>query len=240
MMGALILAVGATAGAELIADGDFEACPNGATLRRDDRGQDWYESRKDTKEGRRLLKLSTKNIGGNATHKAMIKAHPELNTYLTQRFSEPQTGRMRVQYDVFVREILPDDNHSAFCFVGASNDRKRGPNSTDRERFVYLAFENSQTSGKLNIVAREGKNKWKDRTIVARDLDPERWYTITLEIDIKGRSYDVTVEGVTTGVELEAFRTGRKPLKKLTHISFASWNDGAGTFYVDNVSAIAH
>ena len=38
---------------------------------RDSKGQDWYESRRDGKEGRALLKLSTKDIGGNATRKAV-------------------------------------------------------------------------------------------------------------------------------------------------------------------------
>jgi hypothetical protein len=41
---------------------------------------------------------------------------------------------------------------------------------------------------------------------------------------------------VSQPVELKAF--GRAP-KSLSAISFASWNDGPGTFYVDNVTAAA-
>ena len=42
------LLVGAdAAAADLLVEGDFEACPKGAALRRDDKGQDWYESRRD-------------------------------------------------------------------------------------------------------------------------------------------------------------------------------------------------
>jgi len=40
-------------------------------------------------------------------------------------------------------------------------------------------------------------------------------------------------------VELDAFSPSGKAPKRLTHISFASWNDGAGTFYIDNVIARA-
>ena len=239
VLGAVLLLGSVTAGTDLLVDGDFEACPNGATLRRDDRGQDWYESRKNTPEGRRLLKFSTRDIEGNATHKAMIKGHPELNTYLTQRFAEPQQGRLWLQYDILLREILPDDNRSAFCFVGASNDNRRGPNSSDKERFVFLGFENAEEEGLLNLCAREKRSGWRDRTVVARGLEPHRWYTINLEIDIPEEVYRAQVVGASEPVELEAYRRGWSPLDELTHVTFASWDDGAGTFYVDNVTATA-
>jgi hypothetical protein len=168
----------------------------------------------------------------------MIKAHPELNTYLTQRFTEPQKGDFSVRYDIYVREILPDDNRSAFFFVGASRDKKNGPNSTGKERFIFLGFENAEQAGKINLFAREGKKKWEEKTIVAENLDLKTWYTIEVVVYTDAKAFEVTVEGVmTVPMELEAF--GSKPPTKLSHISFASWNDGAGTFYVDNVSARA-
>ena len=223
--------------ADLIVDGDFEATASGKILRRDDKGQDWYESRKDSDAGRALLKLSTKNIGGNHTRKAMIKADPELNTYLSQRFPEPQSIYLFVQYDIYIREILPDDNRSAFFFVGAIKDKKGGPNSTGRERFVFLGFENGGENGKINLFAREGESKWADKTIVARDLDLKKWYTISVEMNIPEGVYEVTVVGVTEGMELESLYYKGKTPDGLSHLSFASWNDGAGTFYVDNVVA---
>ncbi|MFH1845637.1 MAG: hypothetical protein ABIF77_20830, partial [bacterium] len=160
------LAVSAVAG-ELILDGDFETSTKGSDLRRDAKGQDWYESRKDTGEGRELLKLSTKKVGGNQTHKSMIKAHPELNTYLTQRFAEPQTFFLTVSYDIYIKEILADDNRSAFCFVGGVKDKKGGPTSTGKERFVFLGFENAEEAGKVNLFVREGDSDWAGRTVVA-------------------------------------------------------------------------
>ena len=226
-----------TSAADLVVNGDFEAITNGADLRRDSKGQDWYESRRDTDEGSALLKLSTKNVGGNKTKKAMIKAHPELNTYLSHRLSQPQTGSLTVQYDIYVREILRDDNRSAFFFLGAIKDKKGGPNSTGAERFVFLGFENDTEAGKMNLFAREGETLWNEKTIVTRGLELEKWYTIVVEADIWAAVYRVKVEGVTDWFELESFYYKGKTLNKVTHLSFASWNDGAGTFYVDNVSA---
>lgn len=231
----LLLFVSPLAAEELIVDGDFSATPNGATLRRDDKGQDWHESRRDSKEARKLLMLSEKKIGGNATKKAIIKGDLKHNTYLTQRFSSPQKGKLSIEYRVYVREIFPDDNRSAFCMVGTNRDGKNGPNSTGNERFVFLGFENAEQEGKINLFAREGKKKWDDRTIVAANLDLKKWYTIEVVVDAKDKSYEVEVKDVTEPVKLKAF--GSKPPKELSHISFASWNDGAGTFYVDDVSA---
>lgn len=235
----LLLAAMQDAGAapgELLVDGDFETVGNGASLRRDDKGQDWYESRRDGAEGHALLKLSTRDVGGNATHKAMIKADPEHNTYLSQRFA-PQTGRFMVQYDLYVREILPDDNRSAFFLVGGIKDRKNGPNSTGAERFVFLGCENGSSGGLMNLFAREGSSAWGERTPVALNLELGRWYTIVADIDVAAGVYRVKVNGVTDWFDLESFYTKGKALKKLTHLSFASWDDGAGTFYVDNVRA---
>ena len=73
--------------------------------------------------------------------------------------------------------------------------------------------------------------------IVARELEPGRWYTITVDLWVADEVYEVSVEGVVELVPLDAFETKKKPPRSITHVSFASWNDGAGTFYVDNVSA---
>jgi hypothetical protein len=166
----------------------------------------------------------------------MIKADPEHNTYLSQRFA-PQTGRFMVQYDLYVQEILPDDNRSAFFLVGGIKDKKNGPNSTGAERFVFLGCENGASGGLMNLFAREGDSAWGERTPVAPNLELGRWYTIVADIDVAAGVYRVKVNGVTDWFDLEAFYTKGKAPKKLTHLSFASWDDGAGTFYVDNVRA---
>ncbi len=225
------------AAADLITDGDFESCRSGKSLRRDSKGQDWYESRHDGK-GRLLLKLSTKNIGGNKTHKAMIKGDPDLNTYLSQWFAEPQTGRFLVRYDIYVREIFPDDNRSAFFFLGQIWNKTGGPNSTASERFAFLGFENAGEEGKMSLFARESDLKWSERTMVVSELDLQKWYTISVDVDVQESIYRVRVEGVSDWFELESVYYKDETPAELTHLSFASWNDGAGTFYVDNVSAV--
>jgi hypothetical protein len=224
-----------SAAADLIVDGDFESCRKGAELRRDAKGQDWYESRRDG-DGRGLLKLSTRSIGGNDTRKAMIKGDVDLNTYLSQRFPEDLTEGFVVRYDIFIREIFPDDNRSAFFFLGGIKDKKGGPNSTASERFVFLGFENADEEGKLNLFAREGKSGWGDRTVAATGLPRETWLTIIVRVHPEDCIYEVQVAGATDWVPLDCFKHKGKSPKELTHLSFASWNDGAGTFYVDNVS----
>jgi hypothetical protein len=237
LIGPQPVALAADPGVELLRDGDFEATRNGDQLRRDDEGQDWYESRKQSRSARKLLKFSTRDIAGNATHKAMIKAHPEKNTYLSQRFAAPQTDQLTVRYDICVREIRPEYDRSAFCFVGTSSDRKRGPNSTGAERFVFLGFQNTDREGKIDLFAREADRSWDERTVLVEDLELMTWYTITVTIDVAARSYTVQVDDGPPSAPLQAFRAGAGPPTSLTHVSFASWNDGAGTFYVDGVSA---
>jgi len=180
----LVLCSGAATAAELVTDGDFEGHKNGAQLRKDGKGCDWYESRKDTEEGSGLLKLSTKNIGGNKTKKAMIKANPELNTYLTNRLTEPQEFAVTARFDIYIKEILPDDNRSGFIMLGGIKDKKGGPNSTGQESFVFMGFENGATPGSINLFAREGQTKWAEKTLVAEDLKLETWYTIVIEANI--------------------------------------------------------
>lgn len=234
--GLVLLAAGAALATELVIDGDFEGHKNGAQLRKDGKGCDWYESRKDTDEGRGLLKLSTRKIGGNKTKKAMIKAHPELNTYLTTRLLESQDFELTATFDIFVREILPDDNRSAFILLGGIKDKKGGPNSTGKERFVFMGFENGAEPGTMNLFAREGQTKWAEKTLVVEGLKLETWYTITIAANIPEGFYTAEVNGVSEPFELESFYTKGRTPDKISHLSFASWNDGAGTFYVDNVS----
>jgi len=236
----MILLVGMMAGpslaADLVVDGSFENQKNGADLRKDSKGSDWYESRKDTEAGSKLLKLSTKDIGGNDTKKAMIKASPELNTYLSQRLTAAQDLIVTVSFDIFIKEILPADNRSAFIMLGNIKDKKGGPNSTGKERFVFMGFENATEPGQINLFAREGSTKWAEKTMVASGLELEHWYTINIEANIPEGFYTTTVVGVTEPFELESFYTKGRTPDNISHISFASWNDGAGTFYVDNVS----
>ncbi|MBD3334676.1 MAG: hypothetical protein GF355_04090 [Candidatus Eisenbacteria bacterium] len=222
----------------LLVDGDFEANDAGKELRRRERPQGWYESRRNG-DGRMQLKLSTKKIYGNATRKAMIKAHPELNTYLSQKFSRPMEERFTLKWDLAVREILPSYNRSAFQMVGDASAKGRGPNATGKERFVFLGFENAAEVGKINLFAFEGGKQWDKKRILVTDLQIRHWYTIVVEIDVENERYWVSIPHITDkSIEVRAYDSKGGPPDKLTHISFASWNDGPGTFYVDNVERL--
>lgn len=231
----------AAAGAQppLLVDSDFNDNDSYAELRRLKKPQSWYESRNDGKWGPKQLKLSKKNIGGNNTRKAMVKANPKYNTYVSQEFSRPLTGPFSLQWDIYVREILPPFNRSAFQMIGNTSVKGKGPNGTGRERFVFLGFMNGEAEGTMNLFAFEGGegNEWDDRTILVRGLELKEWYTIRVDVNVEKHWYEVSVEGVTEEpLRVKAYKTKRSPVPKtLTHVSFASWNDGPGTFYVDNV-----
>ncbi|MDD5718416.1 MAG: hypothetical protein PHQ53_01855 [Candidatus Krumholzibacteria bacterium] len=243
LVAASVLAVGTCAAAtptrdELSTDGDFETIKNSAQLRRDDEGRDWHESRRQSRQARELLLLSKKSVAKNRTQKAMIKAHPELNTYLSQELAAPQEGRFRVTFEICIKQIRPEYNRSAFFFAGTSSDKKNGPNSTGVERFVFLGWENGDREGKVNLFARQGLTGWEERTLLAKDLDLMTWYKVTIDVDTAAGTYSVKVGTAPASEPLAAFATrGAAVPQRITHISFASWNDGAGTFYVDNVSA---
>ncbi|MCP4546337.1 MAG: hypothetical protein GY835_07720 [bacterium] len=231
----LSLAASVAVAENLVEDGDFELTKSGKDLRKDGKGPDWYESRKDTEVGRKLLTLSKKNIRGNKTHKAMLRASSEFNAYLSNRLIRPLEMMASASYDICIKEILPEYNRSGFFFMGGIKDKKGGPNSTGKERFVFLGFENAEEPGKINMFAREGSEKWANKTIIAENLDLMKWYTIKIEAEIPEAYYTVEVVGVTEPYDLESFYSRGKTPDKITHISFSTWNDGPGTFYVDNI-----
>ena len=226
----------------LVLDGDFEANGSGNRLRaREKGGRGWYESRNRSgpKEARLQLKLSTKPIGGNATRKAMLKAHLEHNTYLSQKLATPQRERFALAWDIYVREILAPFNRSAFQMIGNASARGRGPNGSGKERFVFLGFENAAEPGRINLFAFEGRDPeaWDTKRLLVPGLELKRWYTVRVEVDVAGETYRVSVPGATEApVEVRAFQAKNAKIPTaLTHVSFATWNDGPGTFYVDNV-----
>jgi len=69
---------------------------------------------------------------------------------------------------------------------------------------------------------------------VATGLSLKRWYTIKVNLDLARGLYDVYVDG-----QYKATVASRTAKSNVTHITFAQWSDGPGTFYVDNVTATA-
>ncbi len=218
----------------LLADNYFDDSADSAALRTNGSGQDWYESRGDDPS---LLFLDETNIGGNGSKKAGFTASTSGNVYLSQEFGAPQSDVFSVQWDIYIDEILDisgtNTDRTGWVLIGDDTDATRpGPNSDNSERFVYLSFfqDGGGTTGTMDLVARDNNDAWDAFTTVASGLNLDQWYTIRIECDLNTDTYDVFVDDV-----FQVTVAARNAKDTLTHISFSQWNDGAGTFYVDNV-----
>jgi hypothetical protein len=221
-------------------DGDFDASPDSAALLANSKDQNWYESRQDVPT---LVTLDSADVGGNATKKAKLTAGTAGNAYLTQEFSAAQTQRFAAQWDIYVDSILdrPASNYdrAAWVFIGddtRTTPGRTGPNAEDSERFVYLGFYKAGggASGTMDLMVRESSTTAVTFRIVATGLSLKQWYTITVICDLVKSTYDVYVDG-----QFQRTVKARTPKSSVTHISFAEWpqDEGAATFYVDNVMA---
>ena len=215
-----------------LADNDFNASLTSENLRANGSGQDWYESRADNPL---LLTLDNADIGGNATAKAGFTASNTNNAYLTQEFGTPQSGDFGVQWDIYVDQILDrsGSDYSGWMLIGDDADALRGPNSSGIDRFVYMAFEKDGggTDGTMDLVVREPGAAWEAFTTLATGLSLDQWHTVGVVCHLTAGTYDVYVSGEMVAAGIPAYTTKTQ----VTHLSFAQWNDGSGTFYVDNV-----
>ena len=230
-----------TASADLIMDNDFEASVDSADLRMDGAGQDWYESRGDDPS---LLTLDELDIDGNATKKAGFEGSLSNNVYLTQEFDFAQAGTFSVRWDIYVDSILDDDDRdrSALMMIGDDSNGVDGPNSTSTERFVFMALwceggGGDDPADTMTLIAREPGDTYGTSSVwrqIAAGLSFDAWHTVVVSCDVVGNSYDVFVNGVLVGDGIIAYAAK----DSLTAISFAQWNDGAGTFYIDDVAEV--
>ncbi|MCP4002809.1 MAG: carboxypeptidase family protein [bacterium] len=221
--------------APLLVDSDFGASADDAALRGDAGGLDWLESRFDDPN---LLSLDETNVAGNETAKAKLSGSTSANAYLTQRFGWPQSDSFSVQWDIRVDEILDvpgvNTDRTGWMLLGDDTDPTHpGPNSDDSERFVYMAFfrdGGGSPGDTMDLVARDGDDGWSSFTTVASGLTIGQWYTIRVDCDVGADTYRVYVDGL-----LEGTLNSRQTKSLVSHISFAQWAGGAGTFHVDNV-----
>jgi PKD repeat protein/predicted glutamine amidotransferase len=205
-------------------------------LRTDDpTNQDWYESLADASD---MLTLDENDINGNISKKAKLTGSAFGTSYLSQEFSTPHTGIVVVRWDIYVDEILDtsDPDRSAYMCIGDDADNDDGPNSTEDDRFVYMAFykEGGGTAGTMDLVARQPGDSWAGGsfTKIATGLNLDQWYNIRVEADVLNNSYDVYIDGILEADDIQAWSSK----DSLTHISFATLSNGPGVFYVDNVT----
>jgi len=224
----------------LLVDSNFDNSNDHADLRADGPGQDWYESRKDGVNGPTYLTLDESNVAGNTGKKAKITGTLSYNTYLSQQFNA-QTGTFTVQFDIYYDALLnraSGEDRGAFICIGYEDPTgTNGPCSTGNERFVYLAIV-KDGGAQTGPVALVWKNQAGTSTSIG-NVNLDQWYTMKITVKVASNLYDVQVyDGSTLVLEklnIPAATSGISP----THICFESWNDGAATFYVDNVFAPA-
>lgn len=197
--------------------------------------QDWYESRDDEPT---LVTLDEEPIGGNNTKKAKFIQSLSSNAYLSQEFNPPQSGTFSVEWDVYVDTILDDRDRDRGGMMMVGDDSGSGPNRSGR--FVYMAFWCPNGGGddpndKMSLVASEYgdsfnySTQWRE---IATGLSFDTWYRIKVTCDVVNDIYEVYVDGVL----MDAGIVAANSRSSLTHVSFAQYNDGAGTFYIDNVA----
>jgi len=235
----LLLFVFSGTGSADISEGTFESITGDEALRIDGEGQDWYES---LGWAPSLLELDTSEKGTNSSRKAKLEGSDDASAYLTQEFSAPIAGIADIEWDIYVEEIINIGRRDArdragFMIIGDSFwSLTPGPNSDDWERFVVMAFHKNRggTEGTMTLVAQQVDNDdWTERfTTVYEGLNLGEWHNIKVRCYVEEGEYNVYLNGEVIQEEIAA-RTGKD---SLTHLSFAQLYNGAGTFYVDNVS----
>jgi hypothetical protein len=270
IMFVLMLFAGPVA-AVLIVDGDFNASgsyipgdphedgdPDQASslsLRANGTGQDWYESRAYPLHPRKLMLYSNTSDGvfGNYTNMARLRGeqdtpYPAGSAYLTQDFDAAQNGTFSLYFDIAIDSIYNRSSGSdatGFIYVGNDDGGTFGPNSPNDERFVYMGFYDSGGGTSGQSLELRANNNAVD-VFGLTNLWYDTWYTVTLDIDVVGNTYDVTVDdkfdlhsnGILTTNGISAF----SDLNSLTSLSFMVGGTGDvfgnGTFFVDNVSEV--
>jgi len=221
----------------ILTDGDFDASADSADLRTNGDGYDWYESRAQAPE---LLTLDETTVGTNSTKKAKITGDPSLNTYLSQELSTYPTESFIAQWDIYIDEINDIDagnpDRTGLTFFGDDSLGTNGPNSTNNERWMYLAWEKDGggTTGPVTFAYRDADDIWTAFSVASSTLSMREWYTVKIVGDVTADTYDIYIDD-----QLQVSgATARYSAAALQYMSFASWNDGTGTFYVDNVSVV--
>jgi len=230
----------------VLVDSEFNDSVNSSDLRANSSGQDWFESRNNYPG---LLILDMFDIGNNKGKKAGIEGRDTTNfAYLTQEFSSPQLDTFNVSLDIYIDVISSyfdpylnrTYNRTGLIFIGDDSSGTYGPCSTSVERFVFLAFYDStpgDIGDDLELRARESvAQSWYrtyDWTPIASNLSYDTWYTLTLEVNVTGRTYDVYVNDVLMKANISGYASYASD--SVRHISFYGGGTGRGNFFVDNV-----
>ncbi len=224
---------------QILSDSTFDMSADSGELISSEHGF-WYESRN---QAQHLLTLDTTDIGGCCpSKKAKITGDQSLNTYVTQEFSEEQFGIFTVEWDIYIDEVMDciatNTNRDRTGWMLIGFDGGSGPNRLEANRFVYMAFDQTDNLGgdTAELVTRNTGTGFDIQT-VQKVMNLDQWYTIKVVLDIPNYTYDLYVDNEFINTVETWNSTALNFGNGASHISFASWNDGPGTFYVDNVKA---
>jgi hypothetical protein len=233
----------------ILIDPDFNASVDSADLRNNSAGQDWYESRAAFSGGNAtLLTLDTNNIGGNTGKKAGLKNYGiASNAYLTQEFGAPQSSFFSVSFDIYIDRIEDNANfdRTGLVYIGDDSQTTNCPTGTSNERFVHMTFYDptpGDTGNDVEIRARtssaQGTATTSAWTQIATGLNYDTWYTIKLVLFPSIGKYNVYVNGVLKGYQINKYSGYAS--STVSFISFSADSDGRGDFYVDNVVSVPY
>jgi hypothetical protein len=219
----------------IVADQDFNDSENSDDLRDNGVNQDWYVSFGNSN----LITLNTSTVGENTGKKAKFEGSEVDSVYLSQEFIQNQSENFKIGWDIYIDKIINisgNPDRAGWIFIGDDSNGLNGPCSTDNECFVYLAFvkDGGGDNGTMDLMAFERYGSWTSFTIIEDNLLLDLWYNIEVEINFELNRYTVFVDG-----EHKRTIKPRTFKDEITHISFAQLENGAGTFFVDNVYSSA-
>ena len=127
-----------------------------------------------------------------------------------------------IQWDILIDEIIDlseNPDRAGNVFIGTDSGSSSGPNGTDTDRFIQMAFYKSGggDTGAVDLVARSRHDSWRSWTTLAGNLEMDRWYTIKVVGDLIHDTYDVYLDGNLIAEDL----ISRTPKDAVTHITFA-------------------
>jgi hypothetical protein len=174
---------------------------------------------------------------GNATKKAKFTGTSSYNTYMSQALPATlSSGTFTVQWDIYVDSIVnvAATDRSGWMFLGNNSNGIQGPSSTDVERWAMLSWAKvgGGDTGAVSLTYRDRDDALATFSLASSTLALDTWYTVKLVGSPTTDTYDIYVNDMLQ----VSGATSRYANVDPSYISFASWNDGAGTFYVDNVT----
>ena len=179
---------------------------------------------------------------GNSDEEIYDAIQAEDPVFDYHNFGEPPPDTpptFALQWNILIDEIIDQSENpdrAGGVFIGTDSGSSSGPNGTDTDRFIQMAFykNGGGDTGEIILVARTRHDSWSSWSTLATDLELDKWYTIKVVCDLIHDTFDVYIDGNLVANDV----VSRTPKDTVTHLTFAQQKSAAGTFYVDNVLTV--